>query len=199
MILDAADKAGIAPLGILKLHSFAYLANVLAPVWDIRPLDGKIFKRREGPFYPALQMDLDRLVGRGLVLVSSITYVRSGNGWRLDAAYRLNRDLAGASLAFVRGVGEPFGDWDFIDELAYALSALSDHDLESIVSEDAAYSDEMVSYGDVVDFGEWRHLNYSANAARLFEGLVPGATTATRGEMIHLYVRHLFRKLHDTG
>src|SRR2546422_4375809 len=60
-LLHAAEGAGLVPLRITRLHSFAYLSNVLAPVWDMAALDGKILKRRGGPFYPNMQRDLDRL------------------------------------------------------------------------------------------------------------------------------------------
>src|ERR1700687_2575811 len=69
VLLSAAERAGLVPLRILRLHSFAYLSNVLAPVWDMPALDGKVLKRHGGPFYPALQRDLDRLVGMGRVLI----------------------------------------------------------------------------------------------------------------------------------
>jgi hypothetical protein len=49
-LLEAAEAAGLVPLGILRLHAFAYLSNVLAPVWDMPALDGKVLKRRGGPW-----------------------------------------------------------------------------------------------------------------------------------------------------
>src|SRR4029077_7402288 len=84
----------------------------------------------------------------------------------------------------------------FVDEVAYALSALSDSDFDRAMSEDATYSDPLVSFGNVVDFDEWRRTNYSANAARHFENLMPSGARATPGEMLHLYVRHLRRRIH---
>ncbi len=60
VLLDAAEAAGLVPIKILRFHAFAYLSNVLAPVWDLSVFDGKGFKRRGGPFYPALQRDLIR-------------------------------------------------------------------------------------------------------------------------------------------
>lgn len=55
LLLDAAEKTGLTPLPILQLHTLAFLANILAPVWDFEPIDGKLLKRRGGPFYPRLQ------------------------------------------------------------------------------------------------------------------------------------------------
>ena len=49
-LLRGAEAAGISPVPILQLHAFAYLSNVLAPVWRLGALDGKLLKRRGGPF-----------------------------------------------------------------------------------------------------------------------------------------------------
>ena len=63
LLLDGSERAGLAPINVRRLHTYAYLSNVLAPVWNTRVFDGSLLKRRGGPFYPALQHDLDRLVG----------------------------------------------------------------------------------------------------------------------------------------
>src|SRR5262245_59310808 len=99
VLLDAAEQAGLAPIKILHLHSFAYLSNVLAPVWEFVPLDGKILKRRGGPYYPALQRDLDALVGKGMVVITGLAHLRDEERrWRLEGSYRLNREFSGRSL-----------------------------------------------------------------------------------------------------
>ena len=197
VLLRAAEAAGLAPLRILRLHAFAYLSNVLAPVWDLRALDGKVLKRRGGPFYPALQRDLDRLVGMGLVLISGLGHVQDDEKrWRLEGFYRLNHGLADVVLEHVATFEEERWLVSFVQELAYALSVLSDKDLDQAMTEDATYSDPLVSFGDIVDFDEWRRTNYSANAARRFEDLIRSGARATPGEMLHLYVRHLHRRIH---
>lgn len=180
-----------------RVHSFAYLANVLAPVWDLPALDGKILKRRGGPYYPVLQRDLDRLVGRGMVLISGLDHVRDEERrWRLEGAYCLNRKFTRDALSILHGYEEEAAFTSFVKELAFALSALSDDELDRAVSEDATYSDPLVSFGNIVDFDEWKKLNYSANAARQFEHLLPEGSEATPGEKLHLYVRHLHRRIH---
>ncbi len=80
--------------------------------------------------------------------------------------------------------------------IASIQSALSDEDLDVAVNQDAAYSDPLVSVGNVLDFGEWRQINYSARAARYFDEVIPGGGHATRGEKLHLYARHLLRRIH---
>jgi hypothetical protein len=197
VLLDAAQQAGLSPINVLRLHAFAYLSNVLAPVWDLRALDGKILKRRGGPFYPALQRDLDRLVGMGLAEISNLGHVKDDYGrWRLEGSYQLHREFADAPLALLAEYEEERFLTSFVVELGYALSALSDEEMDQVFTEDATYSDPTIGFENVVDFGEWHRINYSANAADEFEKLMPSGARATLGERLHLYVRHLHRRIH---
>jgi len=195
MLLDAAEKAGLVPLGVLRLHSFAYFSNVLAPVWEMPAQSGRVLKRRGGPFYPALQSDLDRLVGMGVVLISNLGYEVDDEGsWRIEGSYRLKRDFANRILLEAYNFAEERRTAAFLLELAYALSALSYEDLDRAMTEDATYSDPLIDFGSVVDFGEWQQMNYSANAARHFA--LPLNRHATMGEKLHFYVRHLRKRIH---
>ena len=36
MLLDGSERAGITPIRLHRLHTYAYLSNVLAPVWTRR-------------------------------------------------------------------------------------------------------------------------------------------------------------------
>ena len=102
LLLRGARNAGLYPISILALHAYAYFSNVLAPVWDMPTLDGKILKRKGGPFYPVLQTDLDRLVGMGMVQISDVAHVRDSEGkWRLEGQYALNMSLAESPLRFL--------------------------------------------------------------------------------------------------
>ena len=196
VLLDAAEAAGLVPIKILRLHAFAYLSNVLAPIWDLSALDGKVFKRRGGPFYPVLQRDLDRLVGMGTVEITRLGHAQDDDGrWWLEGSYRLNYELAVPVLRQLNTYENEVRLVSFVQELAYALSALSDDDHDLVFREDATYSNPLVSFGNVVDFDE-RRSNYSANAAQYFDRLIPGGGRATPGEKLHLYVRHLHRRIH---
>lgn len=196
-LLHVAENAGLTPVPILLVHTLAYLSNVLAPVWDMPPLDGKLLKRRGGPFYPAMQRDLDRLVGMGVAIISRLGYLPDEDGrWRLEGEYSLNRVLAEPILEAVSQFELERRLVSFLQELAYAFSAMGQEDLNKAITEDATYSDPIIDIGNVVDFAEWRKLNYSANAARTFEELLPGGTHASPGEMLHFYVRHLQKRVH---
>jgi hypothetical protein len=200
VLLHAADRAGLTPLPILRLHTFAFLSNVLAPVWRLPPLDGKLLKRRGGPFYPALQLDLDRLVGMGVARISGLSHAKDeGDRWRLEGAYELNEPLARAALARASELDEEWRIFTFVQELAFALSALTDHELDTAMMEDATYADPVVGVGNVIDFAEWQDKNWSASAAGYFERVMPSGVAATPGEKIHMYVRHLHARLNRAG
>lgn len=200
IILDAAERAGLAPLPIMRLHTIAYLANVLAPVWDMPAIDGKILKRQGGPFYPALQQDLDRLVGQGVVAVSNLTHVDTGKGrWRLEGTYKLVGEMAQPILVFLEELADERRAAQFVRELVLALSALSDQEIDAVGREDATYADPRVGLGNVVDFGEWSKQNSSANAAERFASILPTQSHVSASEKVHLYVRHLQRRMANGG
>lgn len=197
MLLHAFEKAGLSPTPILELHTFAYLSNVLAPVWDLPVLDGKVYKRKGGPFYPALQWDLDRLVGTGVVGIQGVGHVQDGEGrWRLEGSYKLRHEMADQILGVVRTFHPEDELLNFLIELAYALTALSDSDIEHAASQDATYANPVVGFGNVIDFDEWQKKNFSANAARAFESLLPGGDHASEGEKLHFYIRHIEARMH---
>ena len=193
MLLDGSERAGIAPIRVRHLHTYAYLSNVLAPVWDSQVFDGRLLKMRGGPFYPDLQRDLDRMVGLGLVSISELRHeIDADDLWKLDGLFSLNYDLANGALRVINESPQDNFVRLFLLEVAYALSALTETELDNLPSEDPTYSDTNVSYSDVLDFGELRDLNYSANAARHFWSV---SDQATPGDLLHLYVRHLRRRI----
>ena len=112
--------------------------------------------------------------------------------WRLEGAFSLNYQLAGDALKVIDTFPQNLDIRSFLLEVAYAVSALSDSEFDRLPSEDPTYSDSGVAYDNVVDFAEWRKLNYSANATRHFTSV---SEQATPGELIHLYVRHLRRRI----
>ena len=149
-----------------------------------------------GHFIRRFQHDIDRLVGCGVVLATGIEYELREGHWRLRALYRLHHLLAEKIIDAIHQFADEQLLLEFIIELAYALSYLSDEDLDRATAEDATYGDPAISNGNVVDFAEWRKINFSENSARAFAHFVPGATYIGPGELLHLYVRHLQVRLH---
>ena len=67
MLLDAVDYAVLGPISVQRFHTFAFLADVLSPIFRFVSISGKILKRRSFPYFPDLQWELDRLIGLDLV------------------------------------------------------------------------------------------------------------------------------------
>jgi len=199
-LVDAAEKALLAPLSTTMLHLMAYLTNVLAPVWDMPVLDGKLLKKGSGPFYPILQADADSLVGQGLLIQTQLQYVLNADRqWRLQGAYTLNHQLADVILEQQRSFPEEQAMDAFCREVAYSLSVLHSDQFQTISGVDATYGDPQIDFGSVVDFAEWTQRNYARNAAERLGELLPSGSTTTAGEKLHSYVRHLSRRLYAGG
>ena len=203
LLLNASREAGLEPVPTLRLHLAAYLSYVLAPVWDMRTNDGdrlgrngSVLKQRIGPFYPDLQTDLDMLVGIGVAKVERLRYqALDTGGFRLEGCYRINREFAQPILDYVGKVPHEARNARHIRELVLALSALGDEELDAAASQDATFSDRNVGVDNVIDFGEWASTNYSASAALRVGTLVNSRVDVGASERVHLYIRHLRRRL----
>jgi hypothetical protein len=196
-LLDALARSGVVPSPARAVHELAYLANVLSPVFDLQPFDATLLKRSAGPYYPALQLALDRLVGRGLLDALGLTYEldETDGRYRVHARYRLRRAVAGPVLDALRQVRRE--ESHFLDELAAAYAGLSDEAMGVATLWDARYADADVDVDDVIDFGEWSSTakNFSRNAAMAF---APDRTLMP-AERLYLYLDYLGHKAQAHG
>ena len=195
-LLDAISRASISPAPLRVIHELSYLANVLAPVFDLIPSSASLLKRRGGPYYPALQSSLDHLVGQGMVLVSDPRYVfvPEESRYRLDAFYKLNWDLSSDAVAQYRRVYSDTTEILFLDELASAYSTLANEQLGRVTQQDARYAHLDVDADNVIDFGEWKaasKVNFSRNAALSFSSDID----LSPAERLYLYLDHLKRRV----
>ena len=206
LLLEAAERAGIAPMTSSRLHAFAYLADVLSPVWNLPPFEGKIYKSEGGPHYPDLQEELDHLVVVGLIQVSDLRFVSSGEyGARIAGSYALNfasNHLQGVLAKL--GTQEPEDALDpsdrdlhdFLVELARALATLPDDEIDVAASQDVTYRTTEQLHS-VVDFGEWaedqRAANPSWRVADRFRTFLPESSHLSPGEKLYLYATYLGR------
>lgn len=199
-LLDSLARAAVSPASVRVLHELAYLANVLAPVFNLAPFSASLLKRRGGPYYPELQETIDRLVGRRMVDVVDIRYVADEGEarYRLDAHYCLNAELSIEAVSQYRRVYADTGEPLFIDELAAAYSLLSDDQLGSVAQFDARYGDSNVDTYDVIDFGQWTEAsktNFSRNAALSFRP----RDRLNPAERIYMYMAHVQQKAAARG
>ena len=200
-ILDAAETAGLSPMHLLQLHTVAYLADALAPVWGLRILDAQLLKQRGGPMSPVLQQDLDALVGQGVVVANSVRHVATENGgWRLEAQYSLNRAFADRILDRLRQFEQYASSLAFVREVVYAVSALGANGVTGLSRADAAYGDPVVDVGGLLDIaGSGHAANRTVQVAMRFGDLMRSEIDLTNSEKIHLYVRALYDRLTDAA
>ena len=210
LLLDAAEKAGVAPLPSARFHALAYLADVLSPVWDLDPFDGKVYKSDGGPRYPDLQREIDALVVLGLVQVSDLSYEATADaGARVVGHYALNFDSPHLGpILDALGAGSPDtavvpADVDahaYLRELASAMSTLPDDQIESATAVDATYGLGAQPH-DVVDFAEWVQDRWQANptwrTAERFKDFLPAESKLLSGEKLYLYAAYLGRAMND--
>ena len=208
LLLDAAERAGIAPLLSARLHAFAYFADVLSPVWGLVPFDGKIYKSEGGPHYPDLQDTLDYLVVLGLIQVGDLRYVPiSEKGARVVGAYALNFESEHLEPIFsalgARGPEQAIDPNDhnlheFLVELAGALATLPDDQIEFAAGVDVTYQTEKELH-NIVDFAEWvedrKAANPSWRAAERFRTFLPQEARLLPGEKLYLYAAYLGRAI----
>lgn len=209
LLLDAAEQAGIAPLPSARLHAFAYLADVLSPVWKLIPFDGKVYKSVGGPRYPDLQDEIDSLVVLGLIQVRDLVYEpRAGGGARISGSYGLKFSSKHLEPIFrvlgARSAEEAIDPEDhnlhaYLVELASALATLPDDEIESATGVDVTYRTRAELH-NVVDFAEWVNDEWEANpswqAAERFQAFLPEGSKMLSGEKLYLYAAYLGRAMH---
>ena len=208
LLLDAAEQVGIAPLLSARLHAFAYLADVLSPVWDLVPFDGKVYKADGGPRYPDLQDEIDSLVVLGLIQVRDLVYEPRADGARIVGSYGLNfgsEHLESILRALgARSADEAIDPDDrsshaYLVELAGALATLPDDEIESATRVDVTYGARAELY-NVVDFDEWVEDRWAANpswrVAERFQAFLPAESKMLPGEKLYLYAAYLGRAMH---
>ncbi len=194
-LLDSLERALVARVTLRLIHELSYLANVLAPVFELAPQSASLLKRRGGPYYPEMQRTLDLLVGKGMVFAFDLQYVHvpEETRYRLDARYELNRALAQPPIERYRQIYSDTDEIVFIDQLALAYSTLADEQLGRATPYDARYAHSDVDVNNVIDFGEWvpeTRANFSANAALTF---APDLQLRP-SERLYLYIAHLKKR-----
>ena len=196
MLLEAAEHAGLSPMPVLELHAFAFFANVLSPLWDLMPQKRSVLRRRGGPYYPELQEDIDALVGKGLLSINGLRHVKDDNNrWRLEGYFSVSGENGTTLIDTLCKFQDEQRLFNFYRELGFALASVPGEVRGMAVAEDATYGDERFGDGAIIDFAQWNRANYSENAARFFDRVMPEGRQTTPAQKLHLYAHHLQRRL----
>lgn len=197
-IMAALERAGATPITNRDLHSIAYLANVLSPLWDVEPLETSVLKDRDGPRSSALEHEIDLCIGSGLLVVDALR-TDPENPARLDATYRLNAKAARPVLAAISILPDEQLVEKFLNELAFAFIEIKPGLRDDAALQDASWSNPAVAEGRIVDFGEHAEraaVNPTYNAAQAFQRFAPEGVKLDRAEKLLMYVRLLKRRAH---
>jgi hypothetical protein len=195
-ILSGAREAALTPIPSASVHTIAYLADALAPVWGIPIREAQLLKRANGPFYPLLQHELDVLVATGVAIPHDIEYSETaGHGWELRASYAPNPQFVPHIVAIAESFAEFADELAFVKEVILAVAGFGPQ-IPAVPTADAAYSSSAVGVGAVLNLDPNPDENPSAQAANYFQVLSQQQRRwLTTPELIHLYVRQLYSAL----
>lgn len=195
-LLAALEQAGGTPISNRDLHAFAYLANVLSPIWDVEPLEGSVLKDRDGPRSSALEREIDLCVGEGLITVVKLVQ-DLGNPNKLDAWFRLSPATVEPVLRAIEQLPDEVEVRGFLTELAFAFVEIRADRRDDAALADAAWSDPAIAEGRIIDFAEFvesARNNPAYNAAQAFQRFAPAGVTLNRAEKLVMYMRLLKRR-----
>jgi len=200
-ILEAAEHAALTPIDIVKLHAFAYLSDILSPVWSLLPFDRVILKTGKPPYYPDLQFEVDRLVAMGLFEATDLSYQEAPDGSMVfQARYSMlfssphGQRIRDALADDVEAVQRQ----SYLDALARALASLRDDEISAAAAEDASYDDAAVSPGDIVEFADTTRGVRTHEATASFDALYPDVNL-TPARRLYMYAHYLGRKVHASA
>jgi len=220
MLLAALERAGVTPASAERLHAFAYLADVLSPVWGLNPHEDVVFKTKEGPYFVDLQEQLDHLVILDLVHVENLGYKEIGKsitrviGWyELQLASPCLTDLLGKLGA--RASGTPIDPLDrllneYLTNLASALSTVPDDEIALAATVDASYADSSRGFSQIIELRQRSRIglamlstdtkaNASVAVTERFEDFLPEGSAFSAAEKVYLYASYLGRKMVANG
>jgi hypothetical protein len=207
LLLDAAERAGVAPLPTDRLHAFAFLADVLSPVWRLVAFDKVVVKATGGPFYPELQREMDRLVAAGLLEVSNISYIsRPQGGARIVGCYglrfaspHLETLLSQLGARSGKDALDPHDSQihEFLVELAGALARLPDDQIDRAAASDVTYSDRAIDNDNLIYITPNARPNRTVQTTERFDEFMPDGSHLSPGEKLYLYATYLGRRVND--
>ena len=197
LLLDGAAKAGLTPVDQTVIHQAAFLANALAPVYDLPIEHGLVTRWKRGPFFSEVQWDLDRLVVMGLATLHSAETREDGEGWWFRARYATGLRTR-AFLAEIEHL-EQVQRWSrFHRELMASLASLPDSDLRWATLADANYANtvdgDLLASEVVIDFDDHRKRNFTTRTVRRIDRQLPKGIALEDRDRIHLYLGYLAQR-----
>ncbi len=178
------------------MHTLWYLANALAPAWGLAPFDSAVFKTDSQPYFPAVQADIDALVGFGMLSVADLT--SSDDGHRMQGRFAVNRQFCDRVLSSMRSIPEDADLLDFLDDVVQATNRLSDVEQAIALTQDATYGDPRIDSGNVIDLGQWTRKGATTPTEYILDRLRAIAGRDLKpAELMEMYMDHLGWRLRN--
>jgi hypothetical protein len=189
-LLAGVEEAGASPIDLRSFNILAYLANAVSACYGIPALDPTVLKQRDGPLYPHLIWDVDRLVGMRLVDVSDVVVDRARK--IRNVSYSLTEDgfrvLDGCTALGDVWVAES----NSLRTTALAFARNRNHiSRRDLLAADGNYADAMTPEGAVVDFGQWSPTNATANSVEFILSEINESIRRDPAIGVNLYLRYL--------
>lgn len=198
-LLRAADHAALAPIDMGKLHAFAYLADILSPVWQLRPFEDVVGRTKRPPYYPDFQRELDLLVAMGLVEPSELDYkpATQESPAKFTACYALRPASSHLAplLEALRNDPELTKEQDYLNSLAGALASLPDDDIAQAARLDLVYEGAGSDGEDYFELDPASANSLTSRAVASFDQIFPEAHL-TPSRRLYMYANYLGRRVH---
>lgn len=195
-LFDALERSGTRPVQSRQMHTLWYLANALAPAWGLQPFDSALLKTEAQPYFPAVQAEIDGLVGMGILVVAELG--AGADDQRLQGRFVLNRGFTTRILETMRSIPEDSDLLDFLDDVVQATNRLSNVEQAVALTQDATYGDPRVDTGSVIDLGRWAKRDSTTPTEYIFGRLQAAAgRNLLPAELMELYMDHLGWRLRN--
>jgi hypothetical protein len=193
-LLDASERIGITPLSAQRLHRLVYLANAMAPVYDLLTPDGYLLKYKRGPFFPEVQWDIDRVCAQGLANAYNLKTLKDELGWWFEADYGLT-PIGMAAVDKALRLPEMTRKASFLREVVRAFASVINDENTQAEQDDIVLMDISYDHADdqgPIDF-DTATRNLTVLAADAIARRVDKEETASRRQTVHIYFRYLDR------
>ncbi len=189
LLLTELASAGLVPIERLRLHKLLFLSNSLAPVYGSQLPAPGVSRNTDGPFYPRLQWQLDRLIGMSLVSIEdlslwptrgnkkqTITYTVTEKGFHI-----IDQCLILPSIQKLQ---------QFFKELCFSFATIKDETRDAAALHEINYAKPGAANGSFVDLSR-RESNLTTDLTDYFAGFVPQQGLTNRREQVRLYIHYL--------
>ncbi len=187
-----ASRMGFVPLATAQVHVLLYLANTLAPLFEVVRVRGRILKRGKYPFYPDVQPELDRLAFSGILFIERVDFAQRGH---LAAHYALGSLGEAVYEELLAHSKEAERTARLFRELVSTCFGKFLGTETAIGPIDANYGSNEVLDGEVVDFSEWHDENKNLQVAHYLIEQLRALRPHVKRDGVKLYCDYLDKAL----